>query len=232
MTGLRPQPRPRLALFDCDGTLADSQHEIATAMAQAFAEHGLDSPPPHFVRSIIGLSIPRAIRTLAPDLDEATQDRLADSYRDAYFTARTAAGASPEPLYDGIIPVIERLAADGWQLGVATGKSQRGLVRLLTAHGIIDRFVTLQTADHHPSKPDPSMVHTALADSGCLAQDTVVIGDTSYDMAMARAAGARALGVAWGYHDPAELRAHGADAIAERVTDLPALLSSLMEPTA
>lgn len=221
----------RLALFDCDGTLADSQHEIGTAMSEAFAALGLASPPPHFVRSIIGLSVPRAIRTLAPQLDEATQDRLGDAYRDAYFAARTAAGAQPEPLYEGILPLLDQLSADGWLLGVATGKSQRGLIRLLSAHGILDRFITLQTADFHPSKPDPSMVRAALAESGCAAVDTVVIGDTAYDMAMARAAGAHALGVAWGYHEPAELSAHGADAIADQVADVPALLNALLEPT-
>ena len=200
-------------------------------MSEAFAAFGLASPPPHFVRSIIGLSVPRAIRTLAPQLDEATQDRLGDAYRDAYFAARTAAGAQPEPLYDGILPLLDQLSADGWLLGVATGKSQRGLIRLLSAHGILDRFVTLQTADFHPSKPDPSMVRAALAESGCAAADTVVIGDTAYDMAMARAAGAHALGVAWGYHEPAELSAHGADAIADQVADVPALLNALLEPT-
>lgn len=222
----------RLALFDCDGTLADSQHEIATAMSAAFAAHGLEAPPPHFVRSIIGLSVPRAIRTLAPHLDEATQDRLGDAYRDAYFAARTAAGAQPEPLYDGIAALIDQLATDGWLLGVATGKSQRGLVRLLTAHNLLDRFVSLQTADFHPSKPDPAMVHAALAETGCAATATVVIGDTTYDMAMARAAGTRALGVAWGYHEPRDLRAHGADAIAEQPADIPALLATLVKATA
>jgi phosphoglycolate phosphatase len=157
------------------------------------------------------------------------QDRLGDAYRDAYFAARTAAGAQPEPLYDGIVPMLDQLTADGWLLGIATGKSQRGLIRLLTAHGILDRFVTLQTADFHPSKPDPAMVHAALAETGCAAQSTVVIGDTSFDMAMARAAGAEALGVVWGYHDPAELSAHGARMVADQVADLPSLLLSLME---
>lgn len=222
----------RLALFDCDGTLADSQHEIATAMSEAFAANGLAAPPPHFVRSIIGLSVPRAIHTLAPHLDEDMQERLADDYRDAYFTHRTAAGAQPEPLYEGVPELLDRLSADGWLLGVATGKSQRGLTRLLSAHGLLDRFVTLQTADFHPSKPDPSMVRAALAETGCQAEATVVIGDTLYDMAMARAAGSRALGVAWGYHEPADLTASGAEAIAAQVADVPALLSSLTEQVA
>ena len=220
---------PRLALFDCDGTLADSQHEIVTAMTQAFAALNLDCPPPQSVRAIIGLSVPRAIRMLAPDLDDAMQDRLSDAYRDAYFAARTTAGAQPEPLYDGIVAMLDQLTADGWLLGVATGKSQRGLLRLLGAHGIGDRFVTLQTADFHPSKPHPSMVEAALAETGCTARSTVVIGDTAFDMAMAQAAGALALGVGWGYHEADDLVAHGAMMVAEQVGDIPALLHSLLD---
>lgn len=221
--------RLRLALFDCDGTLADSQHEIVAAMTQAFSDCGLTVPDATAIRTIIGLSLPRAMMMLAPTLDRAGHDQLADAYRDAYFAHRSAAGAAPEPLYDGIVPLIDALATDGWLLGVATGKSQRGLVRLLTAHGIINRFVTLQTADFHPSKPDPSMVRAALADTGCAAVDTVVIGDTAYDMVMARNAGARAVGVAWGYHSVAELTANGAEAIADTVDQLPDLLASLTE---
>jgi len=109
-------------------------------------------------------------------------------------------------------------------LGVATGKSDRGLRSCLVTHGIFDLFVTLQTADRHPSKPHPSMIEQAMAEAGAAPQDTVMIGDTGFDMAMARAAGVRALGVAWGYHEPAELIAAGAEAVAHDPTELEALL--------
>ena len=112
-------------------------------------------------------------------------------------------------------PVLDALAADGWQLGVATGKSDRGLALLLAHHGLADRFVTLQTADRHPSKPHPAMLEAAMAEAGAHPHMTVMIGDTSYDMAMARAAGVRAIGVTWGYHDEAALRAGGAHVIAQ-----------------
>jgi phosphoglycolate phosphatase len=125
-----------------------------------------------------------------------------------------------EPLYDGIKELLDTLEADGWLLGVATGKSDRGLGHCLACHGLSRRFVTLQTADRHPSKPHPSMIEAALADAGAEAGVSMMIGDTSYDMAMARAAGVTAVGVAWGYHDPAELQAAGAHYVAARPADV------------
>lgn len=221
--------RPRLALFDCDGTLADSQREIVLAMVAAFERCGRAPPPPPAIRASIGLSLPRLMMQLAPTLDEAAQEALVDAYRETFFEHRTAAGAGPEPLYDGIVAALDALRDQGWLLGVATGKSQRGLVRLLTAHRLVDRFVTLQTADFHPSKPDPAMCRAAIAEAGVAPRDTVVIGDTGYDMAMARSAGARALGVEWGYHPVSELLRTGAEAVADHPSALPAMLDSLME---
>lgn len=217
----------RLALFDCDGTLADSQHAIVAAMRDAFADVGVMSPDAPSIRQIIGLSLPSAIARLVPDADTALLDRLTDAYREHYFRARTAAGAQPEPLYDGIIDVLDSLSEAGWLLGVATGKSARGLERLLTAHGIRERFVTLQTADGHPSKPHPAMAHTAMAEAGTRPQHTVVIGDTAHDMAMASAAGARAVGVEWGYHSAADLRRSGAELLCSLPRDIPSALSAL-----
>lgn len=221
--------RARLALFDCDGTLADSQREIVLAMSAAFERCGLAPPPPPAIRAAIGLSLPRLMMQLAPTLDEAAQEALVDAYRETFFEHRTAAGAGPEPLYDGIVAALDALRGEGWLLGVATGKSQRGLVRLLTAHGLNDRFVTLQTADFHPSKPDPAMCRAAITEAGVAARDTVVIGDTGFDMAMARSAGARAVGVEWGYHPVSELLRAGAEAVADHPSALPALLETMLE---
>lgn len=221
--------RPRLALFDCDGTLADSQHDIVTAMTVAFHRCGLTPPQAQDIRTSIGLSVAQAVMHLAPHLDEDGIEQLGDAYRDAYFEHRSQTGTAPEPLYDGIIAALDALRADGWLLGVATGKSQRGLVRLLTAHGIIDRFITLQTADNHPSKPHPSMCFAAIAEAGVAAGDTVVIGDTGFDMMMAAQSGAQAVGVEWGYHPVAELQRAGAAAIARNPAALPDMLNALME---
>jgi len=225
-----PDPATRLAVFDCDGTLVDSQANICRAAVLAFDAAGLPPPPPAAVRRIVGLSLVEAMRALAPDLDDRVHRRLAADYKDAFATLRGTGALDPEPLFDGVAEALDLLLARGWLLGVATGKSDRGLAHILAHHGIADRFVTLQTADRHPSKPDPSMLHAALAQAGALADRAAMIGDTSFDMAAARAAGMAAIGVAWGYHAPHELAAAGADAIVGAAIELPDRLAALVEP--
>ena len=209
----------RLAVFDCDGTLVDGQADVCEAMDRAFAEAGLAAPDRHLTRRMVGLSLPEAMRKLHPAGEPAIHDALAAHYRDAYRARRTA-GVLDEPLFDGIAALLERLSAAGWLLGVATGKSDRGLAHCLATHGIAGHFVTLQTADRHPSKPHPAMLEAAMAAVGATPGETAMIGDTSYDIAMARAAGVRAIGVTWGYHPPAELTAAGAEAVAEDTASL------------
>jgi phosphoglycolate phosphatase len=216
----------KLAVFDCDGTLSDGQAAICAAMAEAFAEGGLAAPDPHEVRRIVGLSLPSAIARLAPEHPPETHTRVVGAYKQAFFNARQR-GLVHEPLFDGIAALLSRLHGAGWTLGVATGKSDRGLTGCLAMHGVIDLFVTLQTADRHPSKPHPSMLETAMAEAGAAPVDTVMIGDTVYDIEMAITAGTRAIGVAWGYHTPAELLAAGAEAVAET----PAHLGEMLDGT-
>jgi len=213
----------RLAVFDCDGTLTDGQAAICAAMAEGFAEAGLPAPDPHQVRRIVGLSLPSAIARLAPHETPEAHGRVVQAYKQAFFRARER-GLVQEPLFEGMPGLLARLHGAGWTLGVATGKSDRGLTGCLTMHGIFDLFATLQTADRHPSKPHPAMLAAAMAEAGALAADTVMIGDTAYDIEMAQAAGARAIGVAWGYHDPSELLAAGAEAVAETPEHLEELL--------
>jgi len=217
----------RLALFDCDGTLVDSQANICRSMEEAFVVGGLAAPTRSAIRRIIGLSVVEAIAALSPELDAARHRTLAEDYKSAFFRLRASGAMEEEPLFDGMIAALDALAVSGWVLGVATGKSDRGLARILAHHGIAGRFVTLQTADRHPSKPHPSMVELAMAEAGATPETTVMIGDTSYDMLMARAAGTRALGVAWGYHPAEELTAAGAHAVAESVAGLPAQMERL-----
>lgn len=212
----------RLALFDCDGTLVDSQHSICACMDEAFGKSGLASPGREATRRIVGLSLVHAVRNLLPEDDEALHVQIAEDYKTA-FHARRRRGEVDEPLFDGIADVLDALDTAGWMLGVATGKSDRGLAHCLTAHGLARRFVTLQTADRHPSKPHPAMALEAIAEAGAGPQTTVVIGDTSFDMLMARGAGASALGVGWGYHDSHELEAAGAFAVAMQPAELAAL---------
>jgi phosphoglycolate phosphatase len=213
----------RLAIFDCDGTLVDSQHNICAAMDACFAAAGLAPPAREQTRSVVGLSLPEAMRALVPNEDPLFHDDLAERYKRAFWELR-ARGLEEEPLYDGISELVDALAADGWLLGVATGKSDRGLAICLDHHGLADRFVTLQTADRHPSKPHPAMVEQAMADAGAAPETTWMIGDTSYDMAMARAAGATALGVTWGYHPKEALLGAGAHHIASHPQDIFALM--------
>lgn len=213
----------RLAIFDCDGTLVDGQAGICNAMDAAFSAAGLAPPGRHEVRRAVGLSLPLAIRGLLPDADEDVVARIDQAYRHAFQTAR-ASGQLVEPLYDGIATLLPALREAGWVMGVATGKSQRGLEHCLAMHGLTAHFATLQTADHHPSKPHPSMLEAAMAETGASAADCVMIGDTTYDMAMAGAAGVRALGVDWGYHSAEELRGGGAEAVATSIAELKELL--------
>lgn len=216
----------RLAIFDCDGTLVDSQANICMAMEHAFDEAGLTPPSRHATRRIVGLSLVEAMRILLPEADSDVHSDMAERYRASYLILRNN-GLEHEPLYDGMASVLSKLNETGWLLGVATGKSDRGLERCLDHHGIRGLFVTLQTADRHPSKPHPAMVYQALADAGVGAANAVVIGDTVYDIHMGKAAGTRTIGVNWGYHPVDELRAAGADAIAESIDELEALLGGM-----
>lgn len=215
----------RLAVFDCDGTLVDSQANICRAMEEAFVTADLPPPPRAATRGIVGLSLVEAMRVLRPAGLDAEHRALASGYKDAYQRLRATASLDDEPLFEGVAEVLAHLHAQGWLLGVATGKSDRGLAHVLARHGIADLFVTLQTADRHPSKPDPAMLLAALAEADVAPHMAAMIGDTSFDMTMARSGGVRAVGVAWGYHSVAELADAGADLIAETAADLPRLLA-------
>jgi phosphoglycolate phosphatase len=220
----------RLAIFDCDGTLVDSQASICLAMETCFDAHRLAPPGREAIRRIVGLSLVEAIAQLLPQGEAALHAAMAEEYKRAYFALRTAGRIEDEPLYDGIAEAIEALDAAGWLLGVATGKSDRGLLRVLDHHGLRHRFVTLQTADRHPSKPHPSMIEAAMADAGAAPETTVMIGDTSFDIAMAVAAGVSGIGVAWGYHEAPELSAAGAAVVLDRADQLPAWLAGQHAP--
>lgn len=213
----------RLAVFDCDGTLVDGQADVCQAMGEAFAMADIEAPDMNEVRRIVGLSLPVAIRRLVADIDDRAVSELVANYKQAFF-ARREAGRLNEPLYDGILPLLHRLHYDGWQLAVATGKSDRGLFACLEGHGIREMFVSLQTADRHPSKPHPAMLEAALFEAGASPSEAVMIGDTTFDIHMARDANVRAIGVAWGYHTPAELTEAGAAAVATDAANLGEIL--------
>jgi len=204
----------RLAIFDCDGTLVDSGATIYRALAESFDRHGLDLPPPRESRKVIGLSLTQAMAALVPEANQHDHEELAETYKQCFHRARQN-GLVEEPLFDGVLELLDTLEANGWLLAVATGKSDRGLRFCLESHGLHARFISLQTADRHPSKPSPAMALAAMADAGANGESTIVVGDTSYDMAMAVAAGTTGIGAGWGYHDADELMAAGARAVAD-----------------
>ena len=212
----------RLIVFDFDGTLVDSQRFIATAMARAFEDQGFPAPAPEAVRRIIGLRLETAAARLLfgsqdPGPDEMeTAERVAAAYR-----------IVDEPLFPGARAALANLDEPHVCLGIATGKSRRGLVSSLERHDLSAFFVTLQTSDDGPGKPHPEILHRAMAEAGTEPEETVMIGDTSYDMEMAVNAGVAALGVDWGYHGAEELRASGAAHVVESFPELPSNLAAL-----
>ncbi|PWE49346.1 HAD family hydrolase [Thioclava sp. NG1] len=220
----------KLAIFDVDGTISDSQNHITHAMTLGFEAAGLPAPAASEVLQIVGLSLPLAVARLAPEHDAETQARIVEGYKQSYMTTRAA---SPAPLYPGAEALLRKLAArDDMLLAVATGKSRRGLRALIEHHGLEGLFVSLQTADDHPSKPHPSMIGAALSETGVDARDAVMIGDTSFDMAMGRSAGVATIGVRWGYHAPHLLEAAGAHQMVDDFDSLQTTLLDLWEMSA
>ncbi len=222
-------PPVKLVIFDCDGTLVDSQHAIVAAMSDAFQSEGLIAPERERVIGVVGLSLGIAVARLVPygaDLDQV--DRLAEAYK-AAFSERRKRAEHAEPLYDGVRETLSRLAArDDVVLGIATGKSRRGVAAVLEREGWTDLFATIQTADTHPSKPHPSMILSAMSETAAEAVDTVMIGDTTFDMEMARGAGTTAIGVSWGYHPADALHAAGAHHVMADCAELERTLDQFM----
>ena len=218
----------RLAVFDCDGTLVDSQHSIIACMRAAFDREKLTSPEDSSIRRVVGLPLNEAISLLRPRTSARILERLQDGYMAAWQNIRRTTGLN-EPPYDGCVEILDALSDNGWTLGVATGKSYRGLVDTLEQHNLLERFATLQTGDRAPGKPNPEMLFKAMEETGASPEGTVMIGDTTYDMEMAANAGVLAIGVTWGYHEIPELKRSGARAVVHTYAELPDLLQSFME---
>jgi phosphoglycolate phosphatase len=216
----------RLAVFDVDGTLVDSQHSIISAMTMAWTRLDLGLPRPDQVRRIIGLSLNEACAVLLPWATPQTQRAVADAYKEAFRSLRLLPDHD-DPLFPGVASALDQLEAEGWLLGLATGKSRRGVDALLESHNLRGRFITIQTADDNPSKPDPSMLRRAAGECGLDAAGVVMIGDTAYDMAMAAAARAFGVGVSWGYHSLEDLRDAGAQVVLDSFDNLAGVLDSV-----
>jgi len=219
----------QLVVFDCDGTLVDSQHAIYHSMDVAFAKFNLPAPRREAVRRIVGLPLAEAIASLAPGAEPDMIEGIRAAYSQEWQQMR-ATDTLDEPLFPGALEVIDELSGAGWLLGVATGKSYRGLVATLTRYRILEKFVTLQTSDKVArGKPYPDMLLAALKEAGVDKSKAVMIGDTTFDMDMSFNAGVRAIGVNWGYHDASELLACGAECVIDTFKDLPSALKPITE---
>ncbi|WP_308469388.1 HAD-IA family hydrolase [Alsobacter metallidurans] len=211
-------PALLFVLFDLDGTLVDSRESILMSHQEAFAAAGLLSPASAELLALVGLSLRPTFQRLVGD--EGPVDQLVALYREA-FRRRVSAPGYRETVFAGADEILRNLSAKAQvKLGVATGKSRRGVDRILVGHGWGELFVTVQTADDAPSKPDPAMALQAMAAAGARPHETIMVGDTTFDMLMGKAAGARAIGVSWGHHPPDALLEAGAETVVESFAEL------------
>lgn len=219
---------PRLVIFDCDGTLVDSQMIICAAMERAFAQTGLAYPGREATLSIVGLSLPEAFRRLAPDASESVAASLIAAYKGAFFDLRQDA-AYHEPMFPGARAALDVLSAEpATMIAMATGKSRRGVEAVVARHGLGGLFHSWHTADDGPSKPHPHMILAAVEAAGVASHRAAMIGDTTFDMQMAVAAGAIPIGVDWGYHPADALWEAGAVAVLTHFDDLGEALEAAM----
>ncbi len=222
----------RLVIFDVDGTLVDSKASILASMQYAFDLANLPAPSREATLSIVGLSLPEAMAVLAPSQPETVQLQLVEDYKQGPATHREdGAAVNAAPLYLGARDAIASLDGAGFLISAATGKSRRGLTRFLETHRFDKLFLGTQTADDAPSKPHPQMVLNCLAATGVYPQNTVMVGDTEFDMAMGRAAGCHTIGVSWGYHPVDRIKRGGADHVIDQFGDLHGILQQIW-PTA
>ena len=184
----------KLLVFDWDGTLMDSEARIVTSFNAAMTDVGAAPLPDAVVRDIIGLALPEALQQLVPDADSALQQRLIERYRHHYLYTSPV----PAQLFPGAADTVRELRQQGYLLAVATGKGRRGLDSVLVETGCTDFFHTTRCSDETFSKPHPRMLLEIMEELEVNAQDTLMIGDTEYDMRMAQNAGAAALAVSYG----------------------------------
>jgi phosphoglycolate phosphatase len=215
----------RLVVFDCDGTLVDSQQAIVRSTETALSAFDLPTPERRAILYAVGLPVDVAMRRHAPDVDDATLGKIIELFRDTYRDLSLQDDRG-QIMFDGMHDLICTLGQqDETLLAVVTMKSRRGLGRVVDAYNIRDYFQSLKSADDGPGKPAPDLLIDAMAECGVTPAQTVMVGDTSFDMLMAKAANVRAIGVGWGYQDIDELEEAGADDIVVTPDALAQLLS-------
>ena len=220
--------KSRLAVFDCDGTLVDSAYAIISCMQTACSNLGHLQPKKVDIRRTVGLPLDEAITILLPSIKINQINEVKNEFNKLYAMLK-GRNKIHEPLYCGVEETLCSLKKAGWLLGVATGKSSNVLKSTLENQNIDRYFITLQTADLSVGKPDPDMLLKAMRDTGAEKKRTVMIGDTSYDMKMARNAGTSAIGVTWGYHSVEELYDSGAHSVVKTFSQIPLALENLFK---
>ncbi|MBN2887380.1 MAG: HAD-IA family hydrolase [Chromatiaceae bacterium] len=209
--------RFELIVFDWDGTLMDSEARIVACVHGAFASLELEPPSREMARDIIGLGLEEAMRRLVPGIEPALLADLVLAYRREFLVSNE----TPSVLFAGARETLEQLAAEGYRLAVATGKSRVGLDKSLAETGLGELFHATRCADETFSKPHPQMLLELMEELGARAAETLMIGDTEYDMQMATNAGTSALAVSYGVHAPERLLAHGPLACFDDLTAIP-----------
>jgi phosphoglycolate phosphatase len=213
--------RFRLLVFDWDGTLADSTAIIAGAIQQACNDLGLPVPDDVAARFVIGLGLVDALRHVAPTLPSSEHRRLSERYRHHYLAR------DPEiPLFAGAREMLDELDARGFLLAIATGKSRAGLERALAQQGVAHRFVASRCADEGHPKPHPDMLLALMDRCGTGPDETLMIGDTTHDLELARNAGANAIAVTYGAHAAGGLAGLSPLATVSSVAELRAWLNA------
>jgi phosphoglycolate phosphatase len=187
----------KVLVFDWDGTLIDSEAKIIATVDAVTDELALPRLGAQKIRNIIGLGLPEAIEALFPGSTMTLQQQIVDRYR-AHFLGSDSGSSQ---LFQGVVETLALLKSEGYLLAVATGKSRKGLARDLATTGLQDFFAVTRCADETASKPDPQMLQEIMYELDVLPQETVMIGDTEYDMAMARSAGTPAVAVSYGMHE-------------------------------
>jgi phosphoglycolate phosphatase len=211
----------KLLIFDWDGTLADSIGRIVEAMHVASRRSGFPLRDDFAVKGIIGLGLPEAIRTLYPEIGDGELVAFRDYYAEHYI----AAEAVPSPLFEGVLESMEAFRADGYHLAVATGKARRGLDRVLKAHGWEDYFDVTRAADETASKPHPLMLEQILAHCEVRPEQALMVGDSSFDLQMARNAGMDSVAVSYGAQSIEALQQFEPRLSIDRFSELRAWLS-------
>lgn len=215
--------RLELIVFDWDGTLMDSAARIVGCMRAAFSDLGRSPPNPEAARDVIGLALAEALQRLAPDATPAETARLVERYRHHYLVESNI----DIDLFEGAREVVEALAASDYLLAVATGKGRQGLDAALESTGLGRLFHGTRCADETFSKPNPAMLMELMDELGVRPSETLMIGDTVYDMQMARNAGTHRLAVGYGVHEPARLLEHEPLGCLSSIRELPDWLEQL-----